>query len=120
VQPTPPPQDSAPARDHIAWMAGYLGGEGGAALLAFTAQLSDAQAEAFNRCLIALDATYNLRALEQEAGAWRAIAGHLPGLAPVLDVLRAHLQGDQPACRVNDPPYPFNRCTIANEAGYAG
>jgi len=65
--------------------------------------------------------------MHRENIVWEALTAHLPGLAPMLEVLRAHLQEDiQPACVVTSvvrdqagKSHTRDYCRIARESGYA-
>ena len=95
-EPTPRAQDTSverhTARESIAWFANDLGGEAAPAILGLAAQLSDGQATALASMLGRLDTAYMYKHFDQERALWRALEAHLPGLAPTLELLRAHLQ----------------------------
>ena len=121
MQPTPPAQDTTdprPIREAIAEWAAEDWGTAGPAVLTFAAQLADAQTPPFLDLLRALDTAATERAFRQEHTSWAAVVAHLPGLAPTLDLIRAHLQADQPACR--EPVHGAIDCRLAREAGYGG
>jgi hypothetical protein len=128
MQPTPRGQDStaglvppgpdATPRELIAWAAAHDWAEAGPAVLAFAGQLSDAQAHAFLGVLNTLDTVATHRAFEQERTSWAALGAHMPGLAPAFELVRAHIQADQPACK--EPMRGAADCRLAREVGYAG
>lgn len=97
-----------------------------APLLAFAARLPDELADDFVQLLLEFD-SHNLGLqLDREDIVWRTVTAHLPGLAPTLEILRAHLQETtQPACAVTaewcdqaGKVHSRTFCRIAHESGY--
>jgi hypothetical protein len=97
MQPTPPIEDTTP-RARIAAQAAAWGGDCGAIVLGFAAQLSEGQAAAFVPVLVACDNRRLALGVAAEDAYFRALAAHLPGLAPTLRVLHGHLIEDTPTC----------------------
>jgi hypothetical protein len=101
MQPTPRDQDTTETRtvrEAIAAQAATWGGDCGAIVLGFAAQLSEAQAAAFVPVLNACDNLCLAARIDAEDAYARALAAHLPGLAPTLRVLHGHLIADTPTC----------------------
>jgi hypothetical protein len=93
----------------------------------FTARLPNDLVDDFWQLLLSFDSHIMTRELNRENVVWEAFTAHLPGLAPMLEVLRAHLQDDvEPDCVqpsvYRDPtgqPRVRDHCQIAREVGYA-
>ncbi|HEY7059935.1 MAG TPA: hypothetical protein VII06_00540 [Chloroflexota bacterium] len=96
-------------------------------IAALAAQLPDALVDEFLQLLLCFDDHVAARELNREDIVWRALTAHLPGLAPTLDVLRAHLQEDvKPACVTTSEwcdetgeLHSRDHCRLGHEAGYA-
>jgi len=121
-------RDPAAARARVGELAAELFGEElHDDIEDFTARLPDALVDEFLQLLLGFDSHIIRRELNRENVVWEAVTAHLPGLAPALGVLRAHLQEDvQPACEMTsewcDPAGQSrsrDHCRIAHEVGYA-
>ena len=121
MQPTPRDQDTTgtcTVREAIGAWAADDWGTAGPAVLTFAAQLADAQTPPFLDLLRALHTAATERAFQQERTSWAALKAHLPGLALAFELVRAHIQADQPACR--EPVAGAIDCRLAREVGYRG
>jgi len=119
MQPTPQVEDTSP-RARIAEQAASWGGDCGAVVLGFAAQLSEAQAAAFVPVLVACDNLRLAHSVAAEDAYFRALVAHLPGLAPTLRVLHGHLIEDTPRCGDDDSPAGTAPCRLAAEVGFHG
>jgi hypothetical protein len=120
MQPTPPIEDTTP-RARIAAQAAAWGGDCGAIVLGFAAQLSEGQAAAFVPVLVACDNLRLAHRIDAEDAYFRALAAHLPGLAPTLRVLHGHLIEDAPTCvDLDHEPREDGAgpCRLAREVGF--
>ncbi len=121
------PLDPAAARVRIRELAAELFGEMQEPIVAFAARLPDVLVDEFLQLLLSLDSQIIMLQMNREDIVWRALTAHLPGLAPALEVLRAHLQEDmKPSCvRTSEwcdqtgQLHSRDHCRIAHEAGYA-
>jgi hypothetical protein len=66
--------------------------------LALASQLPDAQIEALLALLRAMDDRAVATQTDEEDATWQGILAHVPGLAPSLEVIRAHVQGVEAPC----------------------
>jgi hypothetical protein len=70
-------------------------------LLSFASTLPEDQARSFLDLLREVDDAATARAALQERAHWERLVAHLPGLAPALDLLRAHVRGTEPPCTLD-------------------
>jgi hypothetical protein len=77
-------------------------------LLTFASTLPDDQAKGFLDLLRTVDAAAVARTTAEEQVRWQRLLAHLPGLAPTLELLRAHLHGSEPPCTADGP------CTLGS------
>jgi hypothetical protein len=95
------PQPSAPFRPVLQYVAEQYPPELALRLLTFASTLPEAQAQSFLELLRAVDDAVTARAAEHEQVSWQQLVTHLPGLAPTLELLRAHVQGVVPSCTMD-------------------
>jgi hypothetical protein len=96
VSAAPPPSSSF--RAFLRYVTAALAPEMALRALTLASELSDAQVEALLALLQALDDRAVTAQTDAENATWQAILAHLPGLAPSLEVIRAHVQGVEPGC----------------------
>jgi hypothetical protein len=92
----PPP--SASFRAFLRYVTAALSPESALRALTLASELSDAQVEALFALLRAMDDRAVAVRTDEEDATWQAILAHLPGIAPSLEVIRAHVQGVEPGC----------------------
>jgi hypothetical protein len=118
---------SAAVRARINELAAQIVPEMEQPIAAFAARLPDTLLDEFLQLILGLDSLILTREMDRENIVWEALTAHLPGMAPMLEVLRAHLQEDvKPACVVTSvsrdqagQPHTRDYCRIAHESGYA-
>ena len=120
--------DPAAARARVGKLATELFGEElQCSIQDFAARLPDTLVDDFLGLLAEIDSHILTCEMNREDIVWRALTAHLPGLAPTLDVLRAHLQEDvKPACVTTSEwrdeagqLHWRDHCRLGHQAGYA-
>jgi hypothetical protein len=64
--------------------------------------LTDDEMELLGQLIGALDDDVCATLDREEARRWRSLVAHLPGLAPVLEILRSHAAGQSGPCSLAD------------------
>jgi hypothetical protein len=93
-----PPSLSLPSPSLLQYVVGAYPPDLALRLLTFASALPAEQAKSFLQLLQAVDDAAVARVTEAEQVDWQQLRAHLPGLAPTLDLLRAHIQGTEPPC----------------------
>jgi hypothetical protein len=92
----PPP--SASFRAFLRYVTEALSPELALRALTLASELSEAQVEALFALLRAMEDRAVTAQTDAQDATWQAILAHLPGLAPSLEVIRAHVLGVEPGC----------------------
>src|SRR4051812_17079788 len=88
----PPSHEAPPGHAILQYVVAAYPPELALRLLTFASTLPEDQAKGFLELLRTVDDAAVGRATVQEQVRWQRLLAHLPGLAPTLDLLRAHIQ----------------------------